>query len=496
MRVSKFLFLLILCYWVKLLPAQNEQETIKLTLFKVIEMAQSDAPDVLLAKTRLTNSYWQHQSFLGDYKPQIDLEATLPNLERSIIPLTRPDGRDVFIKKSAISSSFLISMKQDISLTGGQVFASTGLQHKYNFSNNLNPAINSFFSTPILVGFNQPLFGFNALKWNKKIEPLRYQQAGKEYAEDMEQLAYDASRLFFQVLIAQKNEEAADLEKINADTLYTISKGRFSVGKIAETELLQIELSVMNANASLAEAMLRVQTSTEELRNFLGIEAQVVFDLVTPELVPEFVIDGDLALQYAKANRSAAIAFQRRLMEADRAVAEAKATNGLNANLFGSFALSQTSEKFENAYVAPLDQEQLRLGLRLPIADWGKSKARLEIAKSNRKLVQMNVNQEKINFEREVLLKVQQFDLLREQVKRANRAYEVALRSEDITRKRYRIGKIGITELNISIRSKESARRRYISSLQGFWLSYFELRNLTLYDFENGKALVKKLEGF
>ncbi|MFK8104366.1 MAG: TolC family protein [Saprospiraceae bacterium] len=498
MRTSKLLFFLMFFGGIQCVVAQNQNqpEAIRLTLPEVIAMSQSEAPDVLLAKTRLTNSYWQYQSFLGDYRPQISLEATLPNLERSIIPFVQPDGRDVFIRKASVSSSFSVALRQDVALTGGQVFASTGLQHKYNFANDLNPAINSYFSTPISVGFNQPLFGFNALKWNKRIEPLRYQQAGKEYAENMERLAFDASRLYFDVLIAQKNAEAATLEKVNADTLYAISQGRFSVGRIAETELLQIELSVMNANASQAEAMLRLQTATEELRNFLGIREAINFDLATPDAIPAFLIDPELALQYAKTNRSTAVAFQRRLLEADRNVAEAKANNGLNANLFGTFGLSQTSEQFDQAYVDPLDQEQLRLGLQLPIADWGKSKARLQIAESNRKLVQMNVSQERINFEREILLKVQQFDLVREQVERSLRAYEVAQRSEDITRKRYRIGKISITDLNISISAKESARRRYITSLQSFWLSHFELRNLTLYDFESGKPLVKTLNNF
>ena len=96
----------------------------------------------------------------------------------------------------------------------------------------------------------------------------------------------------------------------------------------------------------------------------------------------------------------------------------------------------------------------------------------------------------------DILIKVQQFDLVRNQVKLAQRAYEASIKREDITRKRYLIAKIGITELNIAISEKEQARRNYVRALQNFWLAYYELRTLTLYDFAEDKSLVKVPEGF
>ncbi|MEM1122023.1 MAG: hypothetical protein AAGJ18_16340, partial [Bacteroidota bacterium] len=108
------------------LTAQSKSLT--LTLPEVIALAQSDAPDVLIANTRLNNSYWRYQSFLADYKPQINLDATLPNLNRSISPITLPDGTDAFINRSLMSSSLNIQLQQQITATGGTVFAATGLE--------------------------------------------------------------------------------------------------------------------------------------------------------------------------------------------------------------------------------------------------------------------------------------------------------------------------------------------------------------------------------
>ena len=106
------------------------------------------------------------------------------------------------------------------------------------------------------------------MKWDRKIEPLRYQENKRFFNESKEQAAATASDLFFDLLIAQLNLEAALKNKANSDTLYQVSQGRYGVGRIAETDLLQIELSVMNANAALASANLNAQTANEELRSF------------------------------------------------------------------------------------------------------------------------------------------------------------------------------------------------------------------------------------
>ena len=493
---KKYLLLSLLGCLVMATALAQDPDTYQLTLEQVVQIAQSEAPEVQLAKTRLSNRYWSYQTFLADYRPLIGLNATLPNLNRSINPIVLPDGSEAFIQRSLMNTQVGLSLQQDIPLTGGTVFVNTRIGRLDVFPTDNNPGSISYLSTPISIGFVQPLFGFNALKWNREVEPLRYQEAKRGFSEDLEEAAYRASQLFFEVLIAQLNLEAARQEKANADTLYEISQGRFEVGKIAETELLQIELSVANAENALAQATLNQQSSTEELRIFLGIQRGVRFEMIPPTEIPDFVINAEQALQYALQNRSQIISLERRLREAERNVARAKGETGTQMNLFASFGLSQTAGTLGNAYESPLNQEQVTLGLQVPIADWGKTRAQREVAKSNLDLERMNVSQERVNFERNVLLKVQQFDLVRDQVQRALRAYEVSRRRQDMTRNRYYIGKIGIVELNIAVQEQEAARRNYVSALQSFWMAYYDLRRSTLYDFANNRSLVNLPEGY
>lgn len=474
----------------------QDPETYRLTLDEVVKLAQSDAPNVQLAKTRLSNFYWQFQSFKADYKPVIGLFATLPNLNRSIQSITQPDGSVIYRRQAFMDNNVGISIRQDIGLTGGSVRLYSGLNRLDIFGSNGFANETSYLSSPISLEFTQPIFGFNDLKWNKVIEPLRYQEAKRTYSEDLEVTAFTSVRYFFDILIAQLNVEAALQEKSNADTLYGISKGRFEVGRIAETELLQIELSVANSENSLAQSTLNLQSSIEQLRNFLGIQKAVRFEMIPPTEIPNFMVDPNKALQYALANRSLIVALERRLRQAERNVAQAKGTTGPQINVSAAFGLQQTAAGFSDAYQNPLDREQLTIGLEIPIADWGKAKARREIAQSNLELEQLNVSQERVNFEQSILLKVKQFDLVRDQVQRALRAYEVSRKRQEMTRNRYYIGKIGITDLNIAVQEQEAARRNYISSLRSFWESYYDLRQSTLYDFANDRSLVTLPEGY
>ncbi len=466
------------------------QDTLTLQLSEVIERAQQRSPSAQLAKTRLTTSRSFYRSILANYKPQITLQGVVPNVQRSNIKNTLPNGQQVFLRSASINSSLSLRLEQDVALTGGTIFAGSGLEYFYNFPFDNNEELSLYATDMIFVGFNQPLFGFNQLRWDRDIAPVRYAEATRAYAEEMESVALEAARLFFDLYSAQLNLAAMQKVKSNADSLFEISRGRFSVGRIAETDLLQIELSSMNANANLSAAILQKQTSTEALRNFFDIREAVEFQLVAPTDLPGYLLDKDKAVQLARNNRSKSFEFQRRLMEADREVAEAKGTTGFQANLFAQIGLSQNADNFPDVYKNPLDAEFITLGFQVPLADWGKAKARRDIAESNRDLERMNVEQERISVDQQVLLRVQQFDLVRQQVDLALRAYEVSQKREDITRKRYLIGKIDVSELNLALREQDEARRGYISALRSFWLAHYELRALTLYDFERERSLV------
>lgn len=485
MRVIYTLVLVCVFYY------SDAQQSVRLTMQQVIDLAQSDAPDVLLAETRYSQAYWLFKSYRADLKPQLNLFGTFPSLTRAIESVVQPNGAEQFIQRANFSGNLGLTLQQAIPQTGGQVFAYTSLQRFDNLRTpNIDP-YTQYLSNPISIQIQQPIFGYNDWKWRKLIEPLQLKEAEKSYSEDMEQIAYQAVQNYFDLLGSQLAVRAAEQEKAAADTLYLIGQGRFEVGKIAETELLQLELRVMNADASLNQAELDIKTKTEVLRNFLGIHDAIDFDLVPPDEIPEFIINQEEALRYATANRSKIDEFERRLLQMESNVEEQKKAGGVNLNMNGRFGLTQNGPVIDDVYTELLDQEIFTLGITVPIADWGKRKSRIEIAKARQKLEQQNVAQERVNFERDIIIKVQQLTLLREGVKRAQKALEAANKRFDLTGKRYVIGKVDVTELNLANNDRESNRQAYVNAVQSFWTAYYEIRTLTLFDFISNEPLMR-----
>ncbi|WP_243765959.1 hypothetical protein [Polaribacter cellanae] len=51
------------------------------------------------------------------------------------------------------------------------------------------------------------------------------------------------------------------------------------------------------------------------------------------------------------------------------------------------------------------------------------------------------------------------------------------------------LGKITITDLNLALTEKDRSVLQYLNSLEKFWVDYYTLRRLTLYDFIKNKKI-------
>lgn len=287
--------------------------------------------------------------------------------------------------------------------------------------------------------------------------------------------------------MAQVNLEAAQRNKIIADTLYQIAKRRFEVGTLPKTDVLQLELESKNAEVDAAEANIRLRATIQALSNLTGLEKIGI--LVAPLDVPNLDVNVADALKYAAQNRSYPITSHRTLLEATSEIDKAKKSNGVNISASGAFGLSQTGATLGEAYNGLLDQEELTLGITIPIADWGKAKANRALAQSNYDLAKTSNEQIHMEATREIIVNVEQLPLLREKMLLAKRSTEIANTRSEITRQRYAIGTETVVELNLSLESAENSRLRYFNAIRDFWIGYYTIRQLTLFDFERGVIL-------
>jgi hypothetical protein len=118
----------------------------------------------------------------------------MPDLNRSIEKITLPDGTDQFVERKLVNTLGSLSLSQNIFYTGGSIFINSDLQRIDQLGAN---AGHSYLSTPVSIGFRQPLFSYNALRWSRKIEPLKYEEAKRTFVSSMEQVSSQAVDLFF-----------------------------------------------------------------------------------------------------------------------------------------------------------------------------------------------------------------------------------------------------------------------------------------------------------
>jgi outer membrane protein len=491
-----FVPFVILVLWHSFAQAQNvltPPETRTYTLKDVIELAKSQSPSAKLASTNYDSKYWQYRVYKSNYLPQLSLSTIIPNLNRAINPVTQPDGTTRFVPQSILTNSLNLNLTQNIGLSNSQIFGSSQLQRidfistPGGFRAPTSPT--SYLVNPVIVGVNQPLFGFNKLRWDMRIEPLKYDEARKQFNEDLEQISIQASELFFDLLSAQMELRIQQKNVANSDTLYKISLGRFNLGKIAESDLLQMELNTMKAKNSLAQSQLDADLATLKLANFLKLPTDMLITLVEPELVPNFRVDEKVALAEAEKNSQAVTAFRRKKLEAERDVVKAVRENRFSANLVASYGLSNSGPVFESQYINPVDQQQVRLALQVPIVDWGRAKAQIRTMEEVQQYVNISVEQEEQSLKQEVSMLSKQFEMRRQKLVISQKADTIAQKRHDISMKRYIIGKIAITELNIALQEKDQAKLEYLRDLREFWHLYFDIRRRTLYDFQTNATI-------
>lgn len=462
---------------------------IRLSLQDAIEIAKSQSPDALRSKQTFRASFWEYKSFKATNLPLLAIDATPAQYQRKITQQTDINtGQQVFVPQQYISSDANLSLSQRVGITGGSVFVQSGLEALYNITDSGTMA--SYLSTPVNIGLVQPFFKYNAYKWDRKIEPMKYSQAKQKYLEDVEQISITTTNYFFTLLDAQIELKIAYTNLFNYDTLYNIAKGRYQLGKIAENDLLLLELNFLKAQAAVENAELSLDNALFRFKSYLRIQDTIPLTLKPPSEIQFFLVNPDEAVSLAQTYSSTYMDFQKRLLEAARDVNRAKLTGRFDAELSAVVGLTKNAATLAGAYEKPKDQQQVALGISIPLYDWGVARGGIKIAESQEEIVKTEVEQETIDFQRNVYLKVVQFNMQKNQVTIAAKSDTVAKKNYAVTKGRYLIGKMNsILDLNNAQIQADNAEKGYYQALQTYWRNYFELRKLTLFDFRTNRTL-------
>jgi outer membrane protein len=460
-------------------------DTLKLSLQQVVEMAKANSIAAKQAITVKETKYWEWRTFKSNYQPQLALQGILPGYTKTYTQVQQPNGTILFQPVHYDNSSLTLNFTQSIAATGGTIYGTTQLQRFDDFDRNSV----LYNGIPYGIGYTQPLLQFNSLKWDKKIEPLKFNESKQVFIETQEKIAITVTEYFFDLLLAQVNLNIADVNYTNTKRILTIANTKFELGKISKNEILQLQLEVLNSQKAVGTAKRDVEIATLNLRSYTGIEGDDRIKLDMPAIVAQMTVITEKVLAEAFENRSDAIGFIRRLAEAKRDVAKAKGENGLTATLRANLGFSNAANSAFDIYRSPKNQQSVEIQLSIPVMDWGRSKSRTKTAQANEQLTTYAVEQDKQTFKQQIVTQVTLFNMMKEQIQLTDEAEKIAAEKYKIASERYVLGNLSITDLSIAFQENDRAKRDYVSSLRDFWGAYYQLRYLSLYDFEKNRKI-------
>ncbi|APA00350.1 TolC family protein [Flavobacterium commune] len=472
----------------------NKKDSTKktVTLDDIISIASKKSLDAFKAKQQYGASYWQFRSFKASVLPKMSLELEPLTYNKSVLKRYDSENNiDVYRLQQNLNSYGNLSINQNIKATGATIYANSSFNRLANFG-----LIDSedFTATPIRIGIIQPIMAFNRFKWAHIISPLQFERAKKQYLYELQDIKLKAVNYFFNWASASKRVELAQENVLSTQKLFNIGKKRYDLGSIEKDDVLNLELDVYNAETNLTQNKRELQKAEAELKLFLRDESPLYSVPELPELISDLQIDIKEATTLAEVNNPEIFNLKIKKIEAQRDLDKVIKENRFDLSLRGSYGLNQNANTFREAYGRLLDQQMISIQMNIPILDWGERKGNIKTAKMNNEVSEVAVQQESDKLSQQLSLKIIDFNLQKQLVAVALRSSEISKSSYDVTEKRFLSGSIDLLRLTSARKAWQTASENYITSLYNYWKFYYEVQQLTLYDFQNKSTISKNFD--
>lgn len=476
------------------LQGQNGR-TITFTLEDVIETARESALRSTGARQNLQYETFSFESFLASRKGQLGLNLN-PSYQRMSIT---PEAYSMtgVSETNSLAAGATLDFQKLIENTGGYAYATSNFAWSEFFGDSGNTyrqyygSPRMFGTTPIRIGYRQELLGYNGPLWERKIRDKQIETARKDYASEMAGISEAAAQYFF----AYASEKALyDMYKVNAesaDSLYKIGKEKYNITSIRKDELLSLELQMMNSQNDVRSSFNSMEKARRSLLSFLNMGYE---DLSVEVLLPEnpdhiIAVLPQQAIDMAKEYNPEFGRAEAASLSAEQELDKARREKGLHMNLDLSVGLQKYGYDMTSLGSVNKPYALGNVTLAFPLVDHGMrrdnynaAKSRVEYYNTQRMETERVIAEEIVNTVNELQIQQQMLDDTR-------KAMDLADESFSQNQYNYAQGLSDINTFTLAQNRKDSAHINYITALRNFWLAYYRLCSLTLYDFYNMKPL-------
>ena len=490
-KISSRAFLCVLCVLCGV-SGLRAQQRIVLDLNRTIALACDSSLESFRTRNMYLSGYWAYRTYRANRLPSLTLDLTPAQYNRDITKrYDSGSNLDVYRTQQSYYAYGGLSVRQNLDLTGGTFYLESNLAYMRSFGDN---SVTQLTSVPIRIGYSQSLVGYNPFKWERKIEPLKYERVKKEFLYNVEKVSETATNYFFSLAMAQAEYKLAQDNLASSDTLYRIGQQRHRIAAISQADLLTLRLDHVNARNTLQNKASNLKRAMFSLASFLNLDKNTRIDLELPSRPQRIEVPVDEALRWGRANNPQLLELRQNVLEAEQNVDRTRKESRFNASVNASIGFNQVADNFGDVYHKPMQQDLVSVSVSIPLVDWGVRKGKYNMARNNLNVVKISARQDETSIEEEVIMTVSDFTIQQELIASAEEALDLAVLAYEETKQRFIIGKADINSLTLSLSRQQEAQRNYISALQNYWLNYYKIRRLTLFDFATNLSLSDRFD--
>ncbi|MBO7463606.1 MAG: TolC family protein [Bacteroidales bacterium] len=470
-----------------LIAATASSQELTLTLPQVIELAKDSSLTAFRYKNMYLASYWNFRTFKANRLPSLSLDIEPVVYNRQLV--ARYDSEndiDIYRQQKSYSASAGLTLTQNFDPLGGTFYVSTSLDYLRGFG---DKTFNQYTAVPFIIGYRHNSFGYNQFKWDRKIEPMKFEKAKQEYLYNTELIAIQAVQYFFQLALSQAQYENAVAQKAKCDSLLIIGQMKFKIASITKSDLMTLQLDVLNAQNSIATAEVNVRRNMLRLTSFLGLDRNIKLSLVLPDNPPEISIDLDRAINLMHQNNYMILEKMQSVSEAEMNLDRIRKSNRLSAGVSASVGYNQEAEKLPDAYKNPMRRDVVSVSISVPLLDWGVRKGQKNQAANTLDIAKIEQAQKMDELEQNVINSIGELQTRYALLTTAVEALTLARDVYDQNVLNFQNGSCDITTLSASQSRLQSAQNQYITTMSDYWSCYYDIRSQTLFDFINNSPL-------
>lgn len=467
------------------LLALHQTQAQELTLDRAIRMAQDSS--IVAFETRYQYLYqeWAYKTYRSSLLPQVMLTASPMYMHQNLDPTRNYVSPGTF---HTLSTDLALSYEQKIGALGGTVYADShhiwseilgDMRDQYGVDR-------MFGVTPIRIGYRQSLIGYNGFKWEKAMKEFNLRHAWKQQIYEMQQIAEQTTAYYFNYISAQEYYDTYHQNYLTTDTLYSIAKKRFMLTTVSREELMSMELERMNAKNQQDNAYTELQNARFSLLSFLRVpDVGQELTLVLPDAPVSLMLDTQKAVSMALANNPDVMAMDGRILEAEQALDLARRQAGLQASLDISVGIQQYNKEYFKAYKDPETYAAAMVGLAFPLYDGKQARNRKRQAEVGLETLKYAAQEQERQTEEAVVTTINLLESRLRTLPEAAKGQKLADEAFSLIQRRYADGQIDINTYMLAQSRKDQAHSIYTSLLCNFWMSYYKLCRMTMYDFIN-----------